>query len=335
MKLHCILCVGLTFTPLAFANVIVDTPADGTGVTSPFTLSAHASSCSSQPVLSMGYSIDSGEDLTIVKVPYIKVEVITSAGEHTLHVKAWGTKGSVCVTDVTIKVTAADSIVSPPSYAITLKNLQAFGHWKSAHDSGTRGSSDGLTSLAGSPSRTGVSRKFETHYSAKAGERFYMTFGDDTESENFLYDAWLYIAGSSSTIAALEMDINQVMENGETVIFGFQCDGWWNTWEYTGNIGTPAQNKDRWIRTRYECNPRSWTTNTWHHIQISYSRDSTGVVTYKSVTFDGVTHIVNGKILSAFELGWGPTLMTNFQVDGWHTAGKCTIYMDELDIYRW
>jgi hypothetical protein len=34
------------------------------------------------------------------------------------------------------------------------------------------------------------------------------------------------------------MDMNQVMPNGQIVIFGFQCDGWSGTWDYTANKGT-------------------------------------------------------------------------------------------------
>jgi len=39
---------------------------------------------------------------------------------------------------------------------------------------------------------------------------------------------------------------------------------------------------------------------------------------------------------SAFALGWGPTLLTNFQVDS-ATSGKSssTVYLDELTISRW
>ena len=32
--------------------------------------------------------------------------------------------------------------------------------------------------------------------------------------------------------------MNQTMENGQTVIFGFQCDGYTSTWDYTRNAGT-------------------------------------------------------------------------------------------------
>jgi hypothetical protein len=130
--------------------------------------------------------------------------------------------------------------------------------------------------------------------------------------------------------------MNQVMPNGQTVIFGFQCDGWSGTWDYTANQGTPEQPKDAWLHSKAACNPRQWSTNTWHHVQVSYSRDDSGNVTYKFVALDGVQSNLNVTVHSAYALGWAPTLLTNFQLDGiLPTSGVATAYLDELTIYRW
>lgn len=164
--------------------------------------------------------------------------------------------------------------------------------------------------------------------------RYHVSFGDDTQSTHFVYDAWVYLTSSAGTIANLEMDMNQVMPNGQTVIYGFQCDGWANRWDYTANTGTPQHPVDRWIHSGVTCNPRQWTRNTWHHVQIEYSRDTTGHVTYSAVTFDGTRHAINAKVLSAFALGWAPTLLTNFQIDGLG-SGSNTVYLSDLKISRW
>jgi hypothetical protein len=47
-----------------------------------------------------------------------------------------------------------------------------------------------------------------------------------------------HLPSPSTSIANLVMDMNQVMPNGQIVIFGFQCDGWSGTWDYTANKGT-------------------------------------------------------------------------------------------------
>ncbi|MFP5206374.1 MAG: hypothetical protein ACLGSH_13535 [Acidobacteriota bacterium] len=74
--------------------------------------------------------------------------------------------------------------------------------------------------------------------------------------------------------------------------------------------------------------------NHWHHIQISYSRDSSGYVSYHSVWFDGAESPINATAFSAFALGWPPVLLTNFQVDGFG-SGSNTIYLDKVTISRW
>jgi hypothetical protein len=58
-------------------------------------------------------------------------------------------------------------------------------------------------------------------------------------------------------------------------------------------------------------------------------------VTYKSVWLDGVQQDINATVPSSFALGWGSTLLTNFQVDGLGGYGSSTLYLDSLTIYRW
>jgi hypothetical protein len=325
----------LTFTPLAFASVIVTSPANSAQVASPFRLSATASSCSSQPVNTMGFSFDNSSDTTVVDAASISEEIVAGTGAHTLHVKAWGDEGASCVTDIAITVTtAATSKAQVPSDATSISNVQVSGDWKANHDTAA-GSSSGTMSIVSSPAHSGSSRKFVTKYSANGDERYQVSFGDDESATNFLYDGWIYLTISSSAIGNLEMDLNQVMSNGQTVIYGVQCDGWSGTWDYTANAGTAAHPKDVWIHSKSPCNPRKWSINTWHHIQLSYSRNDSGVVTYHSVWLDDTEQELNATVLSAFSLGWGPTLLTNFQIDGLGASGSNTVYLDDLVIYRW
>jgi hypothetical protein len=162
-----------------------------------------------------------------------------------------------------------------------------------------------------------------------------MTFGDDNSSTNFLYDGWVYLTSSSAYIANLEMDLNQVMPNGQNVIIAMQCSGNSGTWEYTKNAGTPENPIVKWKPSKATCNPRSWSTHVWHHVQIRTSRDDSGNVTYHSVWLDGAQQDINEKVPSAFALGWQPTLQTQFQVDGNGGNGKSTVYLDNLTVYWW
>jgi hypothetical protein len=144
----------------------------------------------------------------------------------------------------------------------------------------------------------------------------------------------VYIQSPSTSLANIEMDMNQTMPNGQTAIFGFQCDGWNNTWDYTTNKGTPTNPVDAWVKSNQYCNPRTWSTNTWHHVQVTYSRDNSGNITYQAVWLDDVQQPINATVNSAFALGWAPSLLSNFQVDGLGN-GQVTLYMDSLTIYRW
>lgn len=320
----------------AFAGIVVTSPTNGAQVSSPFTLSANAASCSSQTVTSMGYSLDSSSSNTMFSGASMNTSVTSGPGPHTLHVKAWGKRGAACVTDISVTVEQDSSGSLPlPAGVISVSSIQALNNWTGTNDSGSSGTSTGRTSVTGSPSLSGSARKFATTFTNSGGERYDASFGDDTTSMNFIYDAYVYLARPSSGIANLEFDLNQVTDNGQTVIYGFQCDGWTGTWDYTANLGTPADPVDVWVHSSQACNPRTWSTNVWHHVQIGYSRDSSGNVTYDFVYLDNVAMPINATVNSSFALGWSPTLLTNFQVDGFGSSGSTTVYIDNLTIYRW
>lgn len=331
--------LAILATP-ALAGVTVNSPFNGGEVGTPFTLSAFAVTCSSQSVSAMGYSFDSGSDTTVIYGQSIESSIGSATGTHTLHVKAWGDKGSACVADVTIAVTAGTSPTNGasgiPTGAVTVSNIQAMSNWEAVHDDGGPGQSNGSTKIVGSPSRYGSTRSFETQYSGGGDERYSVTYADDTQSTNFFYDAWVYFTSSAGSIGNLEMDTNQVMPNGQTVIFGVQCDGYSGTWAYTANQGTASHQKPRWLAAKgTTCNPRNWTRHTWHHVQASYSRDDAGKITYHSVWLDGAESRLNATVNGAFDLGWDPMINTQFQVDGFGSSGTTKVYLESLTVSRW
>jgi hypothetical protein len=225
-----------------------------------------------------------------------------------------------------------------PADSLKTGEIQDLPGWLGATDNsaGTgAGSASGSTQLLATPSLSGSARSFATSFTNAGDERYYVSFGADTESTHFFYDGWVYVGSPSSDIANLEMDVNQVLANGQTVIFGFQCDGYAGTWDYTENAGTPETPVDTWVHSTQACDPRKWTTDAWHHVQISFTRDDAGNVTYNAVWLDGTEQALNATVPSAFALGWSSTLLTNFQVDGLGSGGSSTVYLDELTIYRW
>jgi hypothetical protein len=235
----------------------------------------------------------------------------------------------------------ADYVISSPkgatipANAVSVKNVQLMPNWRIKHDPATRGSSTGAMAVVSDPSLSGEAQQFYTTFSNAGGELYSLSYAKDSAPTHFVYDAEVWI-DSGSQIANLEMDNNQVIPNGDTVIYAFQCSGYSNTWEYSSNAGTRTSPIVKWLRSTAPCNPANWTPDTWHHIQISYSRDSVGNVTYESVWFDGVESAINKTVNSDFSLGWGAgVLITNFQVDGLGASGSATLYLDNLTIYRW
>jgi hypothetical protein len=229
----------------------------------------------------------------------------------------------------------ADYVITPPSSgpvippnAIKSSSIQVLDTWIFNHDAGTPGTAVGATSLVSTPSRSGNARQYVSSYTAAGGEIYSVVYADDTTSTNLVYDGWVWIEAGSS-ISNLEMDSNQVTANGQTVIYAFQCSGYSQTWEYSG-AGA------KWVSSSQPCNPSTWQTNTWHHIQISYSRDGSGNVTYQSVWLDGAEQVINETVPSSFALGWKVgVVQTQFQIDGIGASGSNTVYLDDLTISRW
>jgi len=325
---------GATAAQASSSEVTVGSPSNGSSVYSPFTLTASAPTCSGHSTSAMGYSFDNSPNTTFVYANTINTAVSSPGGAHTLHVKAWGAGGGSCVTDVAISVTAPAIAAVVPSSAISVANIDNLSNWTQGNDSAAGGWSTGAQGLVGSPALTGSAREFVTNFTNNGNERYWVSFGDDNVSTNFLYDTWVYIQSPNTQLANIEMDMNQTMPNGQTAIFGFQCDGWNGTWDYTKNAGTPQKPVDTWVKSNQACNPRNWSVNTWHHVQVAYSRDNSGNIDYQTVWLDDVPQTINATVNSAFALGWAPSLLTNFQVDGIGN-GQVILFMDNLTVYRW
>lgn len=323
-------------SPSATDGVTISAPANGASVSSPFTLTASAATCSSQTVTSMSYALDSAA-ASSASGTSLSAQVTAASGAHTVHVTATGNSGATCTASVSISVPAAaapptNSLI--PSNAVNVSNIETQSNWQMQHDPATGSTSTGAMSMVSSPALSGQAREFDTSFSGSGGEIYHITWGNDQNALNFFYDGWVYLTDSASTIANLELDMNQVVADGDTIIYGFQCDGYSGTWDYTENAGTRSQPNDKWVHSGSACNVRNWTRNTWHHIQISYSRDTSGNVTYHSVWLDGTENKINATVPSAFSLGWGSVLLTNFQIDGLG-SGSNTVYLNQLTISRW
>lgn len=233
---------------------------------------------------------------------------------------------------LTVTPAFAASEYAIPSYAKSSGDLVPSSHWIWGHDKGTPGSATGSSHYPISkPSLDGKAREFAMSYTDKAGVRFSLTFGHNSSVTHFVYDTWVYI-DDPKQLANLEMDMNQVMSNGKTVIYGFQCSNYSHSWEYA----YVANGGPHWHATSISCSPEQWTAYKWHHVQIAEHRNSSGDVTYDWVNFDGKYSTVNKGGFSALSLHWtAGDLNLNFQLDGATSRGTVTMFADKLVIYYW
>lgn len=98
---------------IAHAQVSVAAPINGAVVNSPVYLQAQSSSCSSQTTGSMAYSVDDGTDTIFDPATSISANVSMTNGTHTLHVKAWGNQGALCMQDLSLSVGNGVTVSTP------------------------------------------------------------------------------------------------------------------------------------------------------------------------------------------------------------------------------
>jgi hypothetical protein len=327
------------------ANITVASPVNGTSNSSPVWVRAHNVGCNGLTPTAFGFSVDSGG--TTMGVTPFDIDVThfsIGGGTHTIHFKAW-TSGGICpVVDTTFNVggggggtsggntTPSNPSVSIPSYAAASPDLDTSGNWVGEHDGGTPGGSQGSMAYPASVSLYDNAREFYMTYWGRGGERWHNSFGNDGSATHFVLDTYVYVKDPNQ-MANLELDLNQVMSNGETVIFGTQCSVYSHSWEWTYVSGGP-----HWHSSNVGCNPTTWAANTWHHIQVGFHRDSNGYVTHDWVNFDGTHSTFSGASGSGgLWLGWAKgDLLMNVQMDGYYTgSGSITAFFHKTTFYRW
>ena len=330
---------GAVVSPQAFASdITVGSPASGTHISSPVLIRAHNVGCNGITPTSFGYSIDADSGVVPGNTPY-DIDVTSEAipaGTHTVHFKSWTSLGECPTVSTTFKVDASKDPSSPPSIpadAISSGDLDESDNWTEEHDGGTPGKSHGSMVYPASTTLYDEARMFSMTYTDHAGERWGNTFASDKEATHFVLDTYIYLPNPSE-IWNLELDVNQVLPNGETIILSTQCSGVNGRWAY----GYTAGRFDHWWDTKLKCNPAEWTANVWHHVQIGEHRDADGMVTHDWVTFDGVYNAFEDSTRESGRfLGWTPGhLNTQFQLEGSNrVSGTAKAYVHAFTVYRW
>ena len=195
--------------------------------------------------------------------------------------------------------------------------------WCWEHDLGTPGVSVGNSKIAG------ALRQFDIVWKYYGGERFHVYLGKDSKSTAFILDTWVYF-NKLVDVNNIEIDMNQVTADGNTVIFGMQCNFPRGMWQYTTN----HSGKPHWNDSNVACSRNVWKGGVWHHVILKYHRDSAGNVSYDSVNFDTRESKFSGASgPSVFGLGWEVgRRVANFQVDGNAKFSGTTAFLSHFTI---
>jgi hypothetical protein len=233
-----------------------------------------------------------------------------------------------------IATPAFAEVAAIPANAKSSGDLTGSSAWEWNHDAGTPGESVGSSSHPiKSPSLDDAAREFYVSYSHYGGEIYHLTFAHDATPLYFVYDTWVYLEDPTQ-VKNIELDVNQVISDGKTVILGNQCSGYSGTWEWAYK----SDGHPHWHSSNIPCNPTKWKANTWHHVQVASHRNTAGVVTHDWVNVDGkISYFKDAAGPSALSLHWSPgDLLINFQLDGADSSrGDMKVYIDKLTIYRW
>jgi hypothetical protein len=323
------------------SDITVASPVSGTTTQSPLLVKAHNVGCNGLAPVAFLFMIDNSSTPYWGATPY-DIDVTNTSipvGTHTIRFKAWTTAGICPEVNSTIQVTTGtpppgggtpDTI---PSNALASADLDTATNWANEHDAGTPGSSRGSTVYPATTPLYDDAREFYMTYSGRAGERWHNSFARDTAATHFILDTYVYVVNPDQ-LANLELDLNQVMSDGRTVIYGTQCSTYSGTWEWTYY----GSNSPHWHPSNIPCDTRKWTPNTWHHIQVAFHRDGNGYVTHDWVNFDGThTNFSGAAAGSAKSLGWAKgSLVMNIQLDGFNkSSGDVTAYFHKTTFYRW
>ncbi|HZQ95310.1 MAG TPA: hypothetical protein VFA67_09910 [Candidatus Sulfotelmatobacter sp.] len=319
-------------------GVFVTSPSNNSTVGSPVQFVATATTSCSAGVASMGIYTAPSQLAYTVQGASLNKSLNLAPGTYNTVVEEWDKCGGAASTPVKITVSGSGK---------TFYNIQSIGGWRSyaqqppsyADCNSCTPSGPGTTWAmyqgVKSPTLSGSSTQYNIGGTMAYSDVLWNNhlIGDfsseglpDTSHtivptlHSFTYD--VYFWGSNLGAAqALEFDINQFFNNmGFT--WGHECrTGGGSEWDIWDNANA------KWVSTGIACNPMN---NAWNHLTIQVQRTNDNKLLYQSITFNGVTHVLN-KIYPPFSaVGWyGITV--NYQQDGNYKQTPYTVYVDKLN----
>jgi hypothetical protein len=329
---------GVTINVKSGSGVYVTSPANNSTVGSPASFVATATTTCPQGVGAMGIYTAPYQLAYTVNGASLNTTLSLSPGTYHAVVEEWDHCGGAATTPITINVSSAGKtfydLESSGGWNGYAQQPPAYGDCATCTPAGP-GTTWAMYQGVKSPSLSGSSTQFNI-----GGKMVYTDvlwnnhlIGDFSSQglpdsnhtlvptlHTFTYDVYFY-GNNLGASQALEFDINQFFNNlGFT--WGHECRiAGGNEWDIWDNANY------KWTPTGIACNP---IENGWNHLTIVGSRTSNNQLLYRSITFNGVTHVLNWTLPPFPAPGWyGITI--NYQMDGNYKQSPYTVWVDKLN----
>ena len=319
-------------------GVFVSSPANNSTVGSPVHFVATATTSCSLGVSSMGVYTAPYQLAYAVQGASLNTSLSLSPGTYNTVVEEWDKCGGASTTPVKITVSGSGK---------TFYNIHSIGGWNGYAQqppsygdcTGCKPSGPGTTWAmyqgVKSPTLSGSSTQYNIGGTMVYSDVLWNNhlIGDfsseglpDTSHtlvptlHNFTYDVYFFGSNLGAS-QALEFDINQFFNNmGFT--WGHECRiAGGHEWDIWDNVHA------KWLGTGIPCYP---IENGWNHLTLQVQRTSDNKLLYQSITFNGVTHVLNWTYAPFSAVGWyGVTV--NYQMDGNSKQSPYTVYVDNLN----
>jgi hypothetical protein len=338
-------------------GITVDSPANDASVTGSVLIKATGATCGGATTTALGYSVDEESAITWGSATALDTTDSTlTPGSHTIRFKAWAGSILCPVINRTVVVAAAPppagydgsaSIPNPPASATLFANIDDLSSWSpstgaaSACPNGVAGNgcnppnanfdttvlhvADPGTEPAGSDDTAGLFELFDGP--ANATCIWGHSIGTSTAARNFIWD--FYADVTATGYANSELDFYQILD-GQRFMMGTQCnrpDSSWDTWN---------ESTQHWIHnTSINCDD-VLTPNTWHHVVMYLSTDSTAnTYTYHVIRIDGVDYPLE-QTEPSHPSSWPNGLIgVQVQLDANGSGGGVNEYIEAMKAYGW
>lgn len=312
----------LLLASMAFAGVTVSSPASGSTVSSPVHVVASASS--SYPISAMKVYVD-GNSVYSKASNKIDTYISMSAGSHYVVVQAWDSTGAVFKRARSITVSKSTSTGGK-----TFSDIEEMSGWQSCTVcAGINASGPvakySMTQHRSSPSMDGDSTEYwiggTTPYSDAL---WWKQLGGNSAPRRFVYDLYFYVK-TPQYAQALEFDVNHSF-NGKKYIMGTQCDirndRQWEVWDGIAKT---------WRGTGVACSPPP--AYKWNHLVEEFVHDSSGKVTFVSITLNGQKYYINRSYWSVSS--GASEVNVAFQMDGDYAQHDFSAWLDNVKLTYW